>query len=198
MAMLIRDRIRELRRVPARQLRPNGRAWRQHPPLQRETLQGLLAELGYCDALLARELPDGSLMLIDGHLRRELTPDRKVPVLVLDVSEQEADTLLLTLDPLASLAEANPQALQALLNSMPTSSTAVTEMLHQMAGADRINFPADATTVHDPVPPTARNPLPAATVPDPVPPEEFDVYDEAIETEYRCPKCAYAWSGKPK
>src|SRR5262249_54477850 len=33
------------------------------------------AELGYCDAVLARELPDGTLELIDGHLRCSTTPD---------------------------------------------------------------------------------------------------------------------------
>src|SRR4029077_10757725 len=92
--MLIRNRIRELRRVPASQLRPSPKNWRTHPPRQRDALKGILAELGYCDAVLARELPDGSLMLIDGHLRCETTPDMEVPVLILDVTEEEADKLL--------------------------------------------------------------------------------------------------------
>jgi hypothetical protein len=29
-------------------------------------------------------------------------------------------------------------------------------------------------------------------------PEAFKEYDENVETEYCCPKCAYTWSGKPK
>ncbi|MEK7153632.1 MAG: hypothetical protein AAB834_06790, partial [Patescibacteria group bacterium] len=29
------------------------------------------------------------------------------------------------------------------------------------------------------------------------PPEEFPVYDETLETAFKCPKCAYEWSGKP-
>lgn len=29
----------------------------------------------------------------------------------------------------------------------------------------------------------------------PVPPEEFPAKDESIETEHRCPKCGYEWSG---
>ena len=33
--------------------------------------------------------------------------------------------------------------------------------------------------------------------PEPVAPESFAAYDEAIETEYCCPKCNYRWSGKP-
>jgi hypothetical protein len=29
-------------------------------------------------------------------------------------------------------------------------------------------------------------------------PEKFDSYSEDIQTEFRCPSCAYEWSGKPK
>ena len=63
----------------------------------------------------ARELPDGSLMLLDGHLRRETAGEELVPVLVLDVTEAEGDKILLSLDPLASLAEMNSIALDELL-----------------------------------------------------------------------------------
>ncbi len=45
--MQIRDRIRELRRVPARELRPNPRNWRTHPDGAARRLRGLLAEVGY-------------------------------------------------------------------------------------------------------------------------------------------------------
>lgn len=30
------------------------------------------------------------------------------------------------------------------------------------------------------------------------PPDEFPSYDDDIETQYQCPKCAYCWSGKAK
>ncbi len=113
--MQIRDRIRELRRVPARELQPNPRNWRTHPVAQRDALRGLLAEVGYAGALLARELEDGSLQLIDGHLRAETTPDAVVPVLVLDVTAAEADKILLTHDSVAALAEPDHEQLAALL-----------------------------------------------------------------------------------
>src|SRR5215510_13268692 len=113
--MQVRDRIKELRRVPASTLRPNPRNWRTHPSAQQDALRGVLAEIGYADALLARELPDGSLMLVDGHLRAETTPDAVVPVLVLDVDEREADMILLTHDPLAAMAQTSAEQLLALL-----------------------------------------------------------------------------------
>jgi len=36
------------------------------------------------------------------------------------------------------------------------------------------------------------------TPPNVEPPEDFNSYGEDIETQYRCPKCDYEWSGKPK
>jgi len=131
--MHIRDRIRELRRVPASQLRPNAKNWRVHPPSQQNALRGILAEIGYADALLVRELPDGSLELIDGHLRAETTPDQKVPVLVLDVDEKEAAKLLALLDPLAALAETNQDALAGLLAEVETESQALQAVLDELA-----------------------------------------------------------------
>jgi hypothetical protein len=138
--MRIRDRIKEFRRVPASQLQPSPKNWRSHPAAQRAALNGLLAELGYCDALLARELDDGALELIDGHLRAETTPDMKVPVLVLDVTAEEAEKLLLTLDPLASLAEANATTLTSLLASVDTDNEAVQALLTQLAAGELTTF----------------------------------------------------------
>ncbi len=134
---MIRDRIRELRRVSARELLANPKNWRRHPKAQADALRGLLTEVGYADALLARELPDGQLMLIDGHLRKDTTPDAMLPVLVLDVNAEEADKLLLTLDPLASLAESDAERIGALLETVRTDNAAVEELFRRTAG-DRL------------------------------------------------------------
>ena len=123
--MHIRDRIKELRRVRAELLRPNPANWRTHPETQRSTLKDLLTEIGYADALLARELPDGTLELVDGHLRAETTPDVEVPVLVLDIDEAEARKLLATLDPLCGMAGTNHQAFSELRQNIETESSAV-------------------------------------------------------------------------
>ena len=78
--------------APPRSFETRGTGGR-HPKAQADALRGLLCEIGYADALLARETPEG-LQLIDGHLRAETTPDVEVPVLILDVTEEEADKLL--------------------------------------------------------------------------------------------------------
>src|SRR5207253_11145080 len=111
---------------------PNPANWRRHPDHQRSALRGLLRQIGYADALLARRDGDG-LVLIDGHLRQSLDPDQVVPVLVLDLDEAEADLLLTTLDPLAALAMPNATALAELLERVQSSSAAVRDLLDSVA-----------------------------------------------------------------
>jgi ParB-like chromosome segregation protein Spo0J len=98
-----------------------------------DALAGLLAAIGYADALLIRQLPDGKFMLIDGHLRAATTPDTHVPVLVLDVTEEEADKILATLDPLAAMAETDTERVKTLLETVHTDSAAVEELLKRAA-----------------------------------------------------------------
>jgi ParB-like chromosome segregation protein Spo0J len=127
--MNIRNRVKSLRMVPASDLRPNPKNWRTHPKAQQDALRGVLAEVGLADACLARELPDGSLMLIDGHLRAETLGNGDVPVLILDVNEAEADKLLATLDPLAAMAESDAVKLDELLRNVDTGSEALQKMM---------------------------------------------------------------------
>ena len=134
--MQIRDRIKELRRVKASQLRPHPRNWRTHPAAQQDALRGVLAEIGYAGALVARELADGSLELIDGHLRAETTPDMEVPVLVVDLDETETAKLLAVYDPLGRMAEANEEMLADLISKVETESDAVQALLDEMLKGD--------------------------------------------------------------
>ncbi len=134
--MQIDDRIRDFRRVPARELRPHPKNWRTHPAAQRDALRGVLAEIGYADALLARELDDGSLQLIDGHLRAETTPDAEVPVLVLDVTEAEAEKLLAVHDPLAAMAARDDERLAELLEGIETDNEALARLLSSLAAGE--------------------------------------------------------------
>lgn len=133
--MKIRDRIKSLRRVRAGDLRPNPKNWRKHPEGQQNALRGILAEVGWADAVLARETEDG-LMLIDGHLRAEVAPDEEVPVLVLDVDESDADKILSTHDPLAGMAEMDVERLTGLLDDIDFDSDSLEAMFADMPGLD--------------------------------------------------------------
>ena len=110
----IRNRIKGHRRVRAGDLLPHELNFREHPELQRAALEALYREVGFARSLLAYELPDGRLKLLDGHLRRDLTPDMEVDVEVLDVNDAEARALLLSIDPLAQLADYDAATLDRL------------------------------------------------------------------------------------
>jgi DNA modification methylase len=157
--MNIRNRVKALRNVRAGDLVPNPKNWRAHPKAQQDALRGILAEVGYADALLARELDDGRLMLVDGHLRAETTPEQEVPVLVLDLNEAEADKLLLSLDPLAALAETNAVALDALLREVDTGSEALQQMYADLADAADLYKDGEKDIVEDEVPEPPAEPI---------------------------------------
>src|SRR5208337_3346286 len=93
--------------------------YRLHNDGQKAALRALYNEVGFARSLLAYELPDGRLKLIDGHLRRDIDPNMEVEVEVLDVDDDEARTLLLTIDPLAQLAEEQEQLRQRLTELAP-------------------------------------------------------------------------------
>src|SRR5713226_8167282 len=123
--MSIRNRIKAHRRVRAGDLVPHEWNFRLHPEMQRAALAALYREVGFARSLLAYELPDGRLKLLDGHLRRDLDPDMEVDVEILDVTDDEARKLLLTIDPLAALAETQEQLHQRLLEQTPTDNDAL-------------------------------------------------------------------------
>ena len=164
--MKYRDRIKSLRRVKAGDLLPSPANWREHTEKQINAMRGVLSEVGWADAALARETPDG-LMLIDGHLRADLDPEEKIPVLVLAVDEDEANKIIATHDPIAAMANTDAEKLGALINGIETQSDAIKDLLGHIL--EDISGPPS--------------------------PEEFPEVDENIDIEHKCPKCGYRWSG---
>jgi hypothetical protein len=132
-----RDRIKELRRVKASELVANEKNWREHDRRQQDAMIELLSEVGYADALIAYEVADGKLKLINGHMRAGLSPDSEVPVLVLDVTEEEADKLLATFDPVSSFAVTNKEKLKSLLDTLKINNHDMRHALSSMAADTR-------------------------------------------------------------
>lgn len=114
----IRHRIKERRWVKASELVPNPKNYRVHPEAQRDALRGVLTEIGDVDEVLARELPDGRLMTIDGHMRTEERGDELIEVGVTDLTEEEADKYLAAKDPLTMMAVHDGEKLRELLGGV--------------------------------------------------------------------------------
>jgi hypothetical protein len=135
MASPIRNRIKGHRRVRAGELIPHELNFRLHPEAQQAALRDLYQEVGFARSLLAYELPDGRLKLIDGHLRRDLDPNLEVDVEILDVNDAEARTLLLSMDPLAALAQTHTEIHDRLRALTQTDSEALNALWQGAADA---------------------------------------------------------------
>jgi hypothetical protein len=78
---IIRDRIKNFCRVPARDLFDHDGNPRRHPQAQRDALRGVLEQVGIAAALVAyrSERNGGKLTLVDGHLRKHPLPSPPPP-----------------------------------------------------------------------------------------------------------------------
>lgn len=134
--MDFKDRIVELRRVPASELVENPKNWRRHGEDQRRGLRSLVEKIGFAGAELVRIMDDGRLMLIDGHLRKDEYKKQSLPVLVTDLSEAEADLLLATFDPIGALATTDDEALELLLSEVNATFDDLGDLLADVHGDD--------------------------------------------------------------
>ncbi len=115
-----RNRIVEHVRVKATDLFANDLNPRRHGAFQKQALEAIGREVGLARSLLGYRDDGGRIRLIDGHLRKEVLGKGEVWVEVLDVSETEARKLLLSMDPLAALAETEFEALETLRSLVQT------------------------------------------------------------------------------
>lgn len=167
-----KNRIIDYGVKPADQFLANPKNARVHPQFQRDVMKAALEEVGF----VAPVIESKSGVLLDGHeriwqaLQRDNAP---VPFVVVDVDEAEEDYVLATFDPITSLANYDAQRLDDLLRDVNSDQPAIQQMLAELAEKSGLAYE----------PPEA--------------PNDFNEYDEDIETEYCCPKCGYRWSGKP-
>ena len=112
-----KNRIKEFKYIEGTEIVGNPKNWHSHGAEQTSLFRNVLAEIGFADALLVRELEDGRYSLLDGHLRMGVVGSSgKVPALILDVTEAEGDKILASLDSLMLLADINNEQFQALLS----------------------------------------------------------------------------------
>ncbi len=122
-----------------------GRTRATPAPIHRPsaTLHAILDEVGLARSVLAyvadadKPLGDAApLTLIDGHLRQEELREAEVEVEVLDVTDAEAEKLLLTLDPLAMLASYDEEVLAELREQVETESNDLAALWASLAARD--------------------------------------------------------------
>jgi hypothetical protein len=127
-----RDRIKEFRRIPSETLKANPKNWRTHNNAQRRALNSVLGKVGFAGAVIAYENSDKELIIIDGHLRVSEANNEEIPVIILDVNDNEADILLATYDPIGTLANSDNKQIDTLLEQIDNNSNELQDLLEDI------------------------------------------------------------------
>lgn len=112
------NRIIRVEDVDPNTLIANSANWRKHPPTQTEAMLSILDKVGWVQSVVVNE---NSGNLVDGHLRVSVALGRgeaTVPVLYVNLTDEEERLVLYALDQIAELATTDDQALAELTLSL--------------------------------------------------------------------------------
>ena len=113
-----RDRIVGEDSVNPKTLIPNPKNWRKHPSFQAGAMAAVLGNIGWVQRIVVNQRTGN---LIDGHLRLELAlnnDETEVPVIFVDLEEDEERVVLASLDPIGSMAETDHAMIESLLQEI--------------------------------------------------------------------------------
>ena len=118
---------------PLDQIMFNPANWRIHPKEQQDALEGVLSEVGWVQDVIVNKRTGN---LIDGHLRCQVAArndEQTIPVVYVDLSEDEEAIILASLDPLAAMAATDKAKLEELLHQVHSDDERVQAMISEIA-----------------------------------------------------------------
>ena len=155
---------------------PNPRNPNRHPPAQIAMLAKVIAYQGWRAPIVVSTL---SGFIVAGHGRFEAAKALGLLAVPIDrqdfSSEAEEWAHLIADNRLAELAEADEAGLRELLGELKATDFSMDLTGFDAAALDGLMIIPE----------------------EPESPEEFPEAGEDIPTDFKCPKCAYRWSGKP-
>lgn len=118
----------------------NPRNWRIHPLNQQNALKGVLEEIGWVQQVVINKRTGN---LIDGHLRCQLAAregNDTIPVVYVDLSEDEEALILSTLDPIAGMAATDKEKLDDLFRQFNSDNENVQKLIADIAEKEKLEF----------------------------------------------------------
>ena len=141
-----KDRIVELRRVKSSDVKRHPKNPYVHGQAQREALEGVLTDVGIATAAVVYESTRyGCLTLIDGELRADTIGE--LPVLVLDVSDDEADVLLASMNETGRMSGVDMGKAADLLHDVKSSNPHVKKLLEAVKARAQDSSKEEAATI---------------------------------------------------
>jgi len=122
------------------QLMANPGNFRIHPKVQQAALTGSLDTIGWIQQVIVNQRTGH---VVDGHLRVSLalrTEQKTVPVVYVDLSEEEEAQALMSLDPIAAMATTDKQKLDELLRQVNTDDENVMQFLSDLAEKNGLEY----------------------------------------------------------
>lgn len=122
------NRIVSQEEVDPNELLDHPDNWRRHPSVQRAALEGALNEVGWVQNVVVNQRTG---RIIDGHLRVDSARAEgvNVPVVYVDLSDDEESIVLASMDTITGLAEHDHEQLAELISSLHVQDDALAELL---------------------------------------------------------------------
>lgn len=142
-------------------------------------IHGSIAHNGFYGAVIAQR--STGRILAGNHRYQAATQSKAetIPVIWVDVDDEAALRILLADNRTTRLGHDDPAALAELLQEIQADTGTLDGTGYDGDALDQLLKDLEGNKEAEP-------------------PEDFDSFDENVETEHKCPKCGYEWSGKAK
>jgi DNA modification methylase len=120
------------------QLLSNPFNWRLHSQHQNRVLDATLSEIGWVQSVIVNQTTGH---IVDGHLRVSLAikhDEPQVPVVYIEVTENEEKALLALIDPIAGLAAQDDDMLRMLIDQVEIENATIQGFLDDLAGQEDV------------------------------------------------------------
>jgi DNA modification methylase len=134
------------------QLLANPLNWRTHPKHQADALEDLLKQVGWVQRVIVNQRTGH---IVDGHLRVQVGMRRNepsIPVIYVDLSEDEERLVLAVLDPIGGLAGVDQNLLDQVLAGITADGDALSALLEDLRSEDASADEETGATDDDDVP----------------------------------------------
>ena len=118
----------------------NPSNWRIHPKEQQEALEGVLSQVGWVQDVIINKHAGN---LIDGHLRCQVAArnnEKTIPVVYVDLSAEEENLILASLDPIAAMAATDKTKLDDLLQGIQSDDERIIDLLNEISEKENLEF----------------------------------------------------------
>ncbi len=131
----LRNRIVGSGSIDVAEIRKNPSNWRKHPADQLRALEDVLDQVGWIQNVIVNRTTGN---LVDGHARVEIAEKRKektLPAVFVEITPEEEDLVLASIDPISALAKVDDEKLAAILERIRPEGEGLRKMLDDL-GSD--------------------------------------------------------------